>query len=90
MIGALVHAVEDSRVNPGVLGFLVVALLGVATWLLLKSMTRHLRRVDFDSAGGGGADQQAEVSAEDDTGDDTEDDTAGDPDPTSGRGTDQP
>ena len=41
-------AVDDAKVTPGVLGFVVVALLGVATWLLIRSMTRHLRKVDFE------------------------------------------
>lgn len=59
MTFALLRAVEDAKVNPGLLGFVVVALLGVATWLLLRSMIRHLRRVDVsqaqppEAAGGG-------------------------------------
>jgi hypothetical protein len=44
---ALAQAVDKSKVNPGALGFIVVALLGVATWLLIKSMNRHLRRVNI-------------------------------------------
>jgi hypothetical protein len=35
-------------VNPGALGFLVVALLGVATWLLIRSMQKQLGRIDFE------------------------------------------
>ena len=42
------RAVEDSEVNPGLLGFVVVALLGVATWLLIRSMQRRLKKVDFE------------------------------------------
>ena len=48
---AVVDAVDKENVNPGVLGFVVVALLGVATWLLIRSMTRHLQKVDFEEAG---------------------------------------
>jgi hypothetical protein len=44
---AMAQAVADSKVNPGELGFIVVALLGLATWLLIKSMNRHLRRVNI-------------------------------------------
>ena len=47
-VAALLRAVEDSEVNPGVLGFVVVALLGVATWLLIRSMQRRLKKVDFE------------------------------------------
>ena len=41
-------AVDPKNVNPGVLGFVVVALLGVATWLLIRSMHRQLGKIDFD------------------------------------------
>jgi hypothetical protein len=41
------QAVDDNDVSPGVLGFIVVALLGVATWLLLRSMTRQLKKIDL-------------------------------------------
>ncbi|OPC82553.1 hypothetical protein B4N89_17855 [Embleya scabrispora] len=44
-------AVEESKVTPGLLGFVVVAFLAVATWLLLKSMNTRLKRVDFDESG---------------------------------------
>jgi hypothetical protein len=44
----VVLAYDKNTVNPGLLGFVVVALLGVATWLLIRSMQKHLRKVDFD------------------------------------------
>ncbi len=40
-------AVDPSRVTPGVLGFLVVLALGIATWLLLRSMSRRIRGIQF-------------------------------------------
>jgi hypothetical protein len=45
--GPMFLAVEDSAVTPGLLGFIVVALLGAATWLLVRSMMRQMRKVDF-------------------------------------------
>lgn len=39
---------DVNNVNPGTLGFVVVALLGAALWFLLRSMTRQLGKVDFD------------------------------------------
>ena len=48
MVIDVVFAYDKNKVNPGLLGFVVVALLGVATWLLIRSMQRHLRKVDFD------------------------------------------
>lgn len=47
LAGPVVRAIQDQNVSPGVLGFLVVAALGVATWLLIRSMTRQIRKIDF-------------------------------------------
>ncbi|WP_035798381.1 MULTISPECIES: hypothetical protein [Kitasatospora] len=38
---------NNDKVTPGLLGFVVFAALGVATWFLLKSMNRQMKRVDF-------------------------------------------
>ncbi|MFW6694773.1 hypothetical protein [Streptomyces sp. MAR4 CNX-425] len=43
----LADELDKNKVTPGVLGFIVFALLGVAVWFLLKSMNRHLGQVDF-------------------------------------------
>jgi len=40
-------AVDESDVTPGLLGFVVVALLGLATYLLIRSMNRQIRRIDL-------------------------------------------
>lgn len=45
--GPVVRAIQDNKVSPGVLGFLVVAALGVATWLLIRSMNRQLHKINF-------------------------------------------
>ncbi|QNE75285.1 hypothetical protein F0344_12275 [Streptomyces finlayi] len=44
----LAKEVDDNKVTPGVLGFLVFAALAVAVWLLMKSMNRHMGKVDFE------------------------------------------
>ncbi|MDQ0794329.1 hypothetical protein [Streptomyces sp. B1I3] len=41
---------DKNKVTPGVLGFLVFAALAVGTWLLMKSMNRHMGKVDFEEA----------------------------------------
>jgi hypothetical protein len=46
-VTSVARAVEESNVNPGLLGFVVVALLGVATWLLIRSMNRQLKKIDL-------------------------------------------
>ncbi|MFE2109553.1 hypothetical protein ACFXAF_27340 [Kitasatospora sp. NPDC059463] len=40
-------AVDDAKVTPGLLGFVVFAALGVATWFLAKSMNKQFKRVNF-------------------------------------------
>jgi hypothetical protein len=40
-------AYDANKVTPGLLGFLVFAALGTATWFLVKSMNRQFKRVDF-------------------------------------------
>ena len=47
LAGPVLLAIQDQKVSPGVLGFLVVAALGVATWLLIRSMTRQIHKIDF-------------------------------------------
>ena len=47
VVGPTVRAVEESNVNPGLLGFVVVALLGVGTWLLIRSMNRQIKKIDL-------------------------------------------
>lgn len=58
---ALTHVVplaaelDKNKVTPGVLGFLVFAALAVGVWQLMKSMNRHMNRVDFEEAPDPGA-----------------------------------
>ncbi|WP_406297036.1 hypothetical protein OG948_15280 [Embleya sp. NBC_00888] len=65
---ALQLAVEESKVTPGLLGFVVVAAIAVATWLLLKSMNKQLKRVDFDEDGKPGATADRAAESERDKG----------------------
>ncbi len=53
--------VPVNNVTPGVLGFLVVAAMGIALYFLLRSMSRQLKKIpppsedDDGAAGGAGA-----------------------------------
>jgi hypothetical protein len=40
-------ALDENKVTPGILGFLIFLALGAATWFLLKSMNRQFKKVDF-------------------------------------------
>ncbi|WP_237406468.1 hypothetical protein [Streptomyces sp. M2CJ-2] len=42
--------VDKDKVTPGVLGFIVFAVMALAVWGLMKSMNRHMNRVDFDES----------------------------------------
>jgi hypothetical protein len=43
----LAKEVDEDKVTPGVLGFIVFAAMALAVWALMKSMNRHMGRVDF-------------------------------------------
>ncbi len=64
----LVLAVEDDQVKPGLVGFLVVVGMAVALYFLLRSMAKHLRRVDVgDSGPDGELGTRGQVDPPDDT-----------------------
>ena len=57
ILGVLAAAAASSSssndIEPGVLGFLVVAALGVALVFLLRSMNKHLRKITPDPSAPG-------------------------------------
>jgi hypothetical protein len=52
-----------SNVEPGLLGFLVVAALGIALVFLLRSMTKHLRKIGPKPEEAGPAGPQSAAAA---------------------------
>ncbi|WP_445395524.1 hypothetical protein ACSMX9_19335 [Streptomyces sp. LE64] len=46
----LAAEVDKNKVTPGVLGFIVFAVMALAVWGLMKSMNKHMGRVDFKEA----------------------------------------
>ncbi|MDQ8708141.1 hypothetical protein RCO28_37635 [Streptomyces sp. LHD-70] len=46
----LAKEIDEDKVTPGVLGFIVFAALAVGVWMLMKSMNRHMGRVNFEEA----------------------------------------
>ncbi|WP_055492278.1 hypothetical protein [Streptomyces sp. TP-A0356] len=40
--------VDQNKVTPGVLGFIVFAVMALAVWGLMKSMNKHMGKVDFE------------------------------------------
>jgi hypothetical protein len=43
----LAKEVDENKVTPGVLGFVVFAAMALAVWVLMKSMNRHMGKVKF-------------------------------------------
>ncbi|MFF8830396.1 hypothetical protein [Streptomyces sp. NPDC015131] len=41
---------DKNKVTPGVLGFIVFAVMALGVWMLMKSMNRHMGKVDFEEA----------------------------------------
>ncbi|MEU3395533.1 hypothetical protein [Streptomyces filamentosus] len=39
---------DKNKVTPGVLGFVVFAVLALAVWALMKSMNRHMNSISFE------------------------------------------
>jgi len=44
----LAKEVDENKVTPGVLGFIVFAVMALAVWGLMKSMNKHMGKVTFE------------------------------------------
>lgn len=56
----LAKELDKDKVTPGVLGFIVFAVMALAVWGLMKSMNKHMGKVDFEETpdpSGEGAEQ---------------------------------
>lgn len=54
---------DENKVTPGVLGFLVFAVMGLAVWWLMRSMTRRMNAMqdkEFDRPAAGPASSDGE------------------------------
>ena len=49
--GPTVLAVDPAKVKPGWLALVIILLLGLAIYLLWRSMNRQLKKVNFDDGG---------------------------------------
>ncbi|MFE0704419.1 hypothetical protein [Streptomyces sp. NPDC058872] len=41
---------DKNKVTPGVLGFVVFAVLALAVWMLMKSMNNRMNKISFEEA----------------------------------------
>jgi hypothetical protein len=69
ILGVLAAAAASSSssndIEPGVLGFLVVAALGVALVFLLRSMNKHLRKITPEAGAPDGDEAKAPAQTPD-------------------------
>ncbi|MFF9484470.1 hypothetical protein [Streptomyces sp. NPDC014676] len=59
----LAKELDEDKVTPGVLGFIVFAVMALAVWALMKSMNRHMGRVDFAESEESGAEKSGVTAA---------------------------
>lgn len=43
----LAQELDENKVTPGLLGFVVFAVIAAALWLLMKNMGKQMKKVDF-------------------------------------------
>jgi len=43
----LAQDVDENKVTPGLLGFVIFACIGLALWWLMKSMNKQFHKIDF-------------------------------------------
>ncbi|WOX12178.1 hypothetical protein [Streptomyces sp. N50] len=60
--------VDENKVTPGVLGFIVFAVMALAVWGLMKSMSKQMNKVDFKEGADPKAGPAAESKAESESG----------------------
>ncbi|MET9482709.1 hypothetical protein [Streptomyces sp. NPDC006638] len=60
----LAQELDENKVTPGVLGFVVFAVMAAGLWWLMKSMNRHMGKVDFKEAPEDGASPAASAPAD--------------------------
>jgi hypothetical protein len=52
---------DPNQVSPGLLGFIIVCILGVAVWLLCRNMGKHLTKLDSEYQAEQGAQEPADA-----------------------------
>ncbi|MES4891669.1 hypothetical protein [Streptomyces sp. NPDC096012] len=56
---SLADQYDKNKVTPGVLGFIVFAVMALAVWGLMKSMSKHMQKVDFKETDASGDEKAA-------------------------------
>jgi hypothetical protein len=44
----LAQELDENKVTPGLLGFVVFAVIAAGLWALMKNMGKHMKKIDFE------------------------------------------
>lgn len=50
LIPLAVKDLDENKVTPGLLGFVIFACIGLALWWLMKNMAKQFKKIDFEEA----------------------------------------
>ncbi|WP_431960108.1 hypothetical protein [Actinacidiphila sp. bgisy160] len=59
LVPLAVKDLDENKVTPGLLGFVIFALIGLSLWWLMKNMNKQFKKIDFEDQP-----QQAEQPSE--------------------------
>ncbi|MDX3093986.1 hypothetical protein PV703_12650 [Streptomyces sp. ME01-24h] len=48
LVPLAVKDLDQDKVTPGLLGFVIFALIGLSLWWLMKNMNRQFKKIDFE------------------------------------------
>ncbi|MDX3238682.1 hypothetical protein PV392_23915 [Streptomyces sp. ME03-5709C] len=48
LVPLAVKDLDENKVTPGLLGFVIFALIGLSLWWLMKNMNRQFKKIDFE------------------------------------------
>ncbi|MDX3072036.1 hypothetical protein ACIP98_04885 [Streptomyces sp. NPDC088354] len=47
LVPLAVKDLDENKVTPGLLGFVIFALIGLSLWWLMKNMNKQMHKIDF-------------------------------------------
>jgi hypothetical protein len=47
-LAPLAAELDDNKVTPGLLGFVVFAAIALVLWVLMKNMSKQMKKIDFE------------------------------------------
>jgi len=57
----LAQELDENKVTPGLLGFVIFAAIALALWALMKNMGKQMKKIDFEEQPPAGADPADKV-----------------------------